>query len=86
MDESIVCWYGLEGHWISKGLPHYVALDCKPNNNAKICNSCCSVMGILTRLELSQSAAKTEQQEMANPNLVVPSGTAAGTKSILNLT
>ena len=86
VDESIVCWYGLGGHWISKGLPHYVALDRKPNNGAKICNSCCGVTGILTCLELCQLAAKTEQQEIANPNPVVPSGTASGTRSILNLT
>ena len=86
VDESIVCWYGLGGHWISKGLPHYVALDRKPDNGAEIRNSCCGVTGILTRLELCQSAAETERQEMANPNPVVPSGTAAGTKSMLNLT
>ena len=39
VDESIVRWYGLGGHWISKGLPHYVALDRKPENGAEIRNS-----------------------------------------------
>ena len=43
-------------------------------------------MGILTCLELCQLAAKTKQQEMANPNAVIPSGTASETRSILNLT
>ena len=43
-------------------------------------------MGILTCLELYQLSAKTEWQEMDNPNLAISIGTAAGTRSIFNLT
>jgi hypothetical protein len=30
--ESISRWYGLGGHWIYVGLPHYVEIDRKPEN------------------------------------------------------
>jgi hypothetical protein len=37
--ESISCWYGQGGHWIDVGLPHYVAIDRKPENGCEIQNA-----------------------------------------------
>ena len=39
VDESISRWYGLGGDWINTGLPHYVALDRKPENGCEIQDS-----------------------------------------------
>ena len=39
-DESMSRWYGLGGNWINVGLPHYVAMDSKPENGCEIQNCC----------------------------------------------
>ena len=51
VDESISRWYGLGGSWVKKGLPHYVAIDRKPENGCEIQNSACGVSGVLLRLK-----------------------------------
>ena len=65
-DESISRWYGLGGNWINLGLPHYVAMDRKPENGCEIQNSCDGISGIMMRLKLVKSAAAeaatTEEQ------------------------
>lgn len=45
--------YGVGGEWISAGLPHYVALDRKPENGAEVQNLTCSRSGVMLCLKLS---------------------------------
>ena len=58
VDESIVKWYGQGGHWISAGLPMYVAIDRKPENGCEIQNAACGRSGIMLRLHLVTTAAE----------------------------
>jgi Transposase IS4 len=68
-DESISRWYGLGGNWINMGLPHYVAMDRKPEHGCEIQNSCDGMSGIMLRLRLVKSQAmeaqNAEQRMMA---------------------
>ena len=50
--KSISRWYGQGGDWINFGLPHYVAIDRKPENDCDIQDSCCGVSGIMIRLKV----------------------------------
>ena len=52
VDESISRWYGLGGKWIDRGLPHYVAIQRKPESGCEIQNMCCGQSGIMVRLKL----------------------------------
>jgi hypothetical protein len=56
VDESICRWYGLGGSWINEGLPHYVAIDRKPEDGLEIQNACDAMCGIMARLRLVKSA------------------------------
>ena len=56
-DESISRWYGLGGNWINMGLPHYVAMDRKPEHGCEIQNCCDGISGIMLRLKLVKSQA-----------------------------
>ena len=58
VDESISRWYGLGGHWIDVGLPHYVSIDRKPEAGCEIQNAACASSGIIPRLELVTTAKK----------------------------
>lgn len=60
VDESISRWYGLGGSWINKGLPHYVAMDRKPEDGAEIQDSCCGKSNIMMRLKLVKSTKEEE--------------------------
>jgi len=57
VDESILKWYGLGGHWIEVQLPMYVAIDRKPENGCEIQNTACGRSGILSRLHFVTTAA-----------------------------
>ena len=59
-DESISRWYGLGGNWINIGLPHYVAMDRKPEHGCEIQNCCDAMSGIMLRLKLVKSQAAEE--------------------------
>ena len=65
-DESMSRWYGLGGNWINMGLPHYVAMDRKPEDGCEIQNCCDGISGIMMRLKLVKSAVAeataTEEQ------------------------
>ena len=52
VDKSIIQWYRIEGNWICKGLPHFVAIERKPDNGCKIQNSCFGDSGIMLRLKI----------------------------------
>jgi len=60
VNESISRWYGLGGSWINKGLPHYVAIDRKPEDGCEIQDSCCGKSNIVMRLKLVKSATEEE--------------------------
>ena len=59
-DESISRWYGLGGNWINMGLPHYVAMDRKPEHGCEIQNCCDGISGIMLRLKLVMSQIAEE--------------------------
>ena len=56
VDESISRWYRHGGDWIDNGMPHYVALDRKPESGSEIQNSACDNSGILLRLLIVKGA------------------------------
>jgi hypothetical protein len=56
VDESIVHWYGLGGDWINMGLPHYIAIDRKPENGCKMQDTACGISGVIAKLKLVKSA------------------------------
>lgn len=60
VDESISRWYGLGGSWINIGLPHYVAIDRKPENGCEIQDAACGVSGVMLRLKLVKSEEEAE--------------------------
>ena len=62
VDESISRWYGQGGHWISHGLPMYVAIDGKPENGCEIQNECCGRSSIMMRIKL----VKTSEEELTH--------------------
>ena len=68
VDESMVRWYGLGGHWINTGLPNYVAIERKPENGCEIQNCCDGQSGIMMRLRLVKSSVEEEnlQEEREN--------------------
>ena len=55
VDESISRWYGLGGFWINKGLPHYVAIDRKPENGCEIQNLADGQSGLMLQLKMVKS-------------------------------
>jgi hypothetical protein len=67
VDESISRWYGLGGSWIDAGLPHYVAIDRKPEYGCEIQNSACGRSGIILRLKLVVSA---EDEPETDPSVL----------------
>ena len=62
-DESIHRWYGGGGHWINYGLPHYVAMDRKPESGMEVQNLCCGKSGVLLQLILVKSARQRALEE-----------------------
>ena len=57
----MVRWYSLVGHWISVGLPYFVAMDRKLENGCKIQDACCEASGIMCRLAIVKPANETTQ-------------------------
>ena len=78
VDESMIRWYGLGGHWINIGLPQYVAIDRKPENGCEIQNSACGGSGIFCRLKLVKTAEEDElnHEEDDDTTLLMNHGTA----------
>ena len=66
VDESISRWYGLGGDWMDIGLPHYVALERKPEKGCEIKTACCGRSGILVRMELTRCAEETQKLQFEN--------------------
>ena len=59
-DESMSRWYGLGGFWINKGLPHYVAIDRKPENGCEIQDLADGKSGLMLRLKMVKSKNSRE--------------------------
>jgi hypothetical protein len=59
VDKSFSRWYGLGGHWINIGLPHYVAMERKPEAGCEIQNFADGESGVMVRLKL----VKTELED-----------------------
>jgi hypothetical protein len=45
-------WYGLGGSWINMGLPHYIAIDRKPEDGCEVQNAACGSSGVMMQLKL----------------------------------
>jgi Transposase IS4 len=48
----MIWWYATGGDWINEGLPHYVAIDHKPENGCEIQNATCGKTGIMMELHV----------------------------------
>lgn len=51
-------WHGLGGDWIGTRLPHFVALDRKPENGCEIRTAACEESGMMIRLEVVKGCTK----------------------------
>ena len=84
VDESISRWYGQGGEWITIGVPHYVAINCKPESGCKIQNAACAESGIMIRLKLVKS--KREENSIEDEqNNDEDDGINHGTKVLMDL-
>ena len=63
VDESISRWCGLGGDWIDVGLPHYLAMDRKPENGWEIEDATCGRSGIILRLEIVAAIDETREKD-----------------------
>lgn len=80
VDESMCKWYGQGGHWISKGLPMYVAIDRKPENGRELQNAASGSSGIMLSLSVVTTA---EHQRATNDG--EHDGLAQGTVILMRL-
>jgi Transposase IS4 len=76
VDESISRWYGQGGHWINIGLPHYVAIDRKPENGCEIQNAACGRSGIMLNVALVTTAEDEAARSTESHSASVGHGTA----------
>ena len=60
IDESMIRWYGHGGGWINRGLPHYIAIDRKPENGLEVQNAACGDSGIMLQLKLVKGDAEDD--------------------------
>ena len=67
-NESISKWYGLGGYWINIGLPMYVAIDRKPENDCEIQKSACGKSGVMLRLKIVNHIESEDQQIADGPD------------------
>ena len=91
VDELIIQWYGLGSGWICKGLPHFVAMDRKPNDGCEVQNSCCGESGIMMRLKIVKGTLSSTNDLTTPPintdgALELDSNNNAGTNTVLELT
>ena len=68
VDESMVRWYGTGGEWINAGLPHYVAIDRKPENGCEIQDSCCGRSGVMLQLKIVKSTEDDDDSLIEEEN------------------
>ena len=92
-DETAICWYGVGGAYVNKGLPMYLALECKPSNGGEIQNLADIALGIMLHLKIVKSANKEKAIASAAANAIVADNNIAaankggnGTQVLLELT
>lgn len=68
-DESMSRWYGMGGDWINAGLPHYVAIDRKPENGCEIQNLADGESGIMLQLAVVKSKRFRDRYETEDENM-----------------
>ena len=68
VDESMSRWYGMGGSWINGGLPHFVALDRKPDDGCEIQNCCDGRIGLMMRLKLVKSVLENNRGDVEHDN------------------
>jgi hypothetical protein len=64
----MIRWYGKGGSFVDAGIPHYAAIERKPDNGAEIQNLADVASGIMLRLKIIKSAAKEEAIAAATAN------------------
>jgi hypothetical protein len=62
IDESFSRWYGVGGDSINVGLPHYVAMDRKPEAGLEIQNAACGRSKVMMRLKLVKNIGAEDPQ------------------------
>ena len=68
IDESMIRWYGHGGGWINYGLPHYIAIDRKPENGLEVQNAACGDSGIMMQLKLVKGDADSDHDDNEDVN------------------
>ena len=68
VDESMSRWYGQGSHWINHGLPMYVAIDRKPENDCEIQNAACGRSGVMIRLKIVKTAEEENASVVTDDN------------------
>ena len=59
----MVRWNGHGDNWINRGLPHYISIDEKPENDLEVQNSGCGECGIMIRLKLVKGGSDHDNVE-----------------------
>ncbi len=59
-NESMIQWHGVGGSFLDAGIPHYSAIERKPNNGDEIQNLADVASGIMLYLKVVKSTAKEE--------------------------
>jgi hypothetical protein len=54
-DESIFKWYGSGGDWFNEGLPHYIAIDRKPEDGCELQNFCDGRSRVMMQIKVVKS-------------------------------
>jgi Transposase IS4 len=88
VDESMSRWYGLGGSWINIGLPHYMAIDRKPDAGCEIQTACCGKSGVMLQLKLvktNKELDSLEQQRSTTAEQIELQRLQHGTKILLSL-
>ena len=74
IDESMIRWYGHGGGWINRGLPHYIAIDRKPENGLEVQNAACGDSGIMIQLKLVKGESDNDDIDNDKNQDNVPHG------------
>jgi len=59
-DESMIRWNGVRGSYVDSGIPHYAAIERKPDNGGEIQNLADVASEIMLRLKIVKSTAEEE--------------------------
>ena len=65
-DERFSIWFGLVGDWVNLGLPHYMHMDCKPEDGCEIQDACCERSMVMMKLKLVKDKSVYEAAVDAN--------------------